>query len=310
MKISVCMGTYNGEKYIRQQLQTIYDQSRKPDEVILCDDCSRDDTVRIIREFIENNSLQETWKLYENGSNKGYPENFYYAMRLCSGDVVFLADQDDLWHKDKIKILAEHLDANEGVKCVCCKFELIDEKGADIRTVMAPTVSRGSMDVRLVSIEDVFYKCEWPGMVMAYRNEWYKSWAPKEGRTKIFHDFLVCARAAEEDGFIQIDETLAYHRRHENNIGGEEHRIRRLLDKERKLKEIEIYLQTLKGFQKGVLITEKGNAALTDKLESMQGRYEALRSGKVGKVLKNAWRYRKQTRIATVICDVVICGKT
>ena len=307
MKISVCMGTYNGEKYILQQLQTIYEQSRKSDEVILCDDGSKDDTVKIIRKFIQEKHLQECWTLYENEVNKGYPNNFYYAMSLCSGDVVFLADQDDLWHKDKIKILTEHLEANEDAKCVCCKFELVDEAGANIHTMMAPTSSGESKTARQVTIEDVFYKCEWPGMVMAYRNDWYKAWAPAEGETEIPHDFLVCARAAEEGGFVQLDESLAYHRRHENNTGGEEHRISRLLNKERKLKEIEDYLKILEGFQKEVLVTERGRVALADKLRSMKGRYEALQSRKITKVLGNAWRNRKQTRVATVVCDVVIC---
>ncbi|MBQ7919100.1 MAG: glycosyltransferase [Lachnospiraceae bacterium] len=307
MKISVCMGLYNGAKYIQQQLQTIYEQSVRPDEVILCDDGSKDSTVEIVKSFIKSNNLQDSWKVYCNEVNKGYPDNFYYAMSLCGGDVVFLADQDDLWHKDKIKVLSEHLEANRDTKCVCCKFELVDEAGANIHTVMAPTTSGESKAARQVTIEDVFYKCEWPGMVMAYRNEWYKSWAPVEGETKIPHDFLVCARASEENGFVQLDETLAYHRRHENNTGGEEHRISRLLNKERKLKEIEDYLKILEDFQKDVLATERGKNALEDKLTSMQGRYEALKSGKVIKVLGNAWRNRKQTRVATVVCDVVIC---
>ncbi len=310
MKISVCMGTYNGAQYILEQLQTIYEQSRVPDEVILCDDGSKDETVKIIREFIENNGLQAKWKLYENKENKGYPANFYYAMGLCTGDVVFLADQDDLWHKDKIKTLAEYLERNPDVKCVCCKFELIDSNGANIHTLMAPTVSGESKNARRVSIEDVFYKCEWPGMVMAYRNEWCKSWIKGIGEVKIPHDFLVCARAAEEDGFVQIDEVLAYHRRHDNNAGGEEHRLRRLLNKERKMKEIEDYLEILEGFIVGECLgTERGREALSDKLNSMQGRYVALASGKITGVLANAWRYRNQTRIVTMVCDVVICLK-
>lgn len=308
MKISVCMGTYNGEKYILKQLQTIYAQSTPADEVILCDDGSTDATVQIIKAFIEEKALQKSWRVYENKKNKGYPRNFYYAMSLCTGDIVFLADQDDLWHTEKIKRLAKYLNDNPNAKCVCCKFGLIDENDGDIHTIMAPVVSRESGIARKVSIEDVFYKCEWPGMVMAFQNAWYRKWAPKDRTTSIPHDFLLCARAAEEEGFVQIDEVLAYHRRHNQNVGEEEHRISRLLNKNRKLKEIENYLKNLRRFEgEGVLKTEYAKKILVDKLKSMEGRYEALQSGKVRQVVKNAWENRRLTRLMTVICDVAIC---
>lgn len=312
MKVSVCMATYNGAKYIGQQLESILRQDRQPDEVILCDDGSTDETVHIIRKFIENNSLQDTWRLYQNEQNKGYPGNFYYAMGLCSGDIVFLADQDDLWHREKLEHMCQVFEERPEAMVVCCKLSLIDAEGADIHSIMAPTHERhkrGKENLRQVSIEDVFYKYEWPGMVMAYRREWYQGW-PKQGSSGIPHDFLICAKAAEKECFYQMDEVLACHRRHDNNAGGEEHRLGRLLQKERKLKEIQDYIQILQAFSReAVLQTETGNAALQTKLSSMQGRYEALQSGRLGQVLKNAGRHWRETRIKTLLCDLVIVLK-
>lgn len=66
MTISVCMGTYNGENYIEQQLKSLLNQTREPDEVIICDDNSDDKTAEIIRRFIDVNHLQDSWKLYCN----------------------------------------------------------------------------------------------------------------------------------------------------------------------------------------------------------------------------------------------------
>ncbi len=309
MKISVCMGIYNGEKYIEEQLMSILQQTIKADEVILCDDNSKDRTVEIVQNFISRNHLQERWKLFQNSENKGYPGNFYYAMSLCTGDVVFLADQDDIWHKEKIQKMVQLTEKHPEAKAVCCKFGLIDADGNDIHTVMAPTQTRGTGQARNVMISDVFYKCEWPGMVMAYRNDWYQTW--KRENLKIPHDFAVSARAAEEQGFLQLDEELAYHRRHDNNAGGEEYRFSRLLNKERKLKEIEAYLDILHGFEKeDVLQTEEGENALQHKLASMQGRYDALLSGKICRVIQNAWRQRQQVRLATVLCDLAIVKKS
>lgn len=305
MRISVCMATYNGGKYIEPQLASILRQSRCPEEVILCDDGSTDETVEMLRRFIRENRLENTWRLYQNKENKGYPGNFYHAMSLCSGDIVFLADQDDVWHEEKIAHMSRQFEAEPQLLALCCKLSLIDAEGRNIRSLMSPTHGNGAGALRRVGIEDVFYKCEWPGMVLAYRRQWQQGLPCHT--PGIPHDFLICARAAEEDGFFQTDEILAYHRRHDSNTGGEEHRISRLLQRDRKLREIRDYLQILGAFeQDDVLRTDSGKAALHRKLSSMQGRYDALQSGKLGRVLANAGRHRRETRLGTLLCDVAI----
>lgn len=316
MTTSVCMGLYNGEKYIEAQLDSILHQTREPEEVILCDDGSTDQTVSVVQSFIEKNRLQDRWHFYCNEKNKGYPGNFYYAMSLCTQEVVFLADQDDIWEDTKLERMCTVLEQHPEAKAVCCKFGLIDGEGKEIQTIMSPTHSSGTGEVRTVTIDDVFYKCEWPGMVVAYRNEWYGQWgnqcAHVHGRVypSIPHDFLICAGAAEVGGFLQMDEELAWHRRHDNNTGGEEHHIRKLLNKKHKLKEIEDYLNILESFEKeAVLLTTEGKNALHRKQQSMRGRYEALQSGKISKVLMNAGKQKGNVRLAAVLCDVLIVKK-
>lgn len=299
------MGTYNGETYIEQQLNTILRQTKAPEEVILCDDGSTDSTVSIIEQFIRKNGLDGKWKLYRNKINKGYPSNFYYACSLCNEEIVFLADQDDIWKNDKIEKMCRVMEENPRAKSICCKFNLMDEKEQEIHSIMAPTHAHETGEVRNVPIEEVFYKCQWPGMVMAYRRDWYESWT--KGNYQIPHDFLIAARAAEEGGFLQIDETLAYHRRHDHNTGGEEHHIRKLLNKDRKLKEIQDYLQILQQFLKEeVLTTETAKLLLNRKTTVMQQREAALQSGRISAVIKNAWKNRKYVRLATAVCDVMI----
>lgn len=309
MKISVCMGIYNGEKYIGAQLQSVLKQTMQADEVILCDDNSGDHSAELVQSFIDRNCLSGKWRLFCNKENRGYPRNFYHAMSLCTGDVVFLADQDDIWKTEKIEKTLGVMEQHPEAKAVCCKFGLIDGADKEIHTMMNPAKTRGTGCVRKVTVADVFYKCEWPGMVMAYRNEWYQAWAAEKGSEslQIPHDFLIAARAAEENGFLQLDEELAEHRRHDNNTGGEEHRIRRLLNKGRKLAEIERYLSLLDVFKKDeILQTKEGRAELLKKTKSMQGRYAALQSGKLMEVIKNAWRRRRETRWATFLCDLVV----
>lgn len=305
MTVSVCMGTYNGETYIEQQLNTILRQTKAPEEVILCDDGSADNTVSIIERFIRKNGLDGKWKLYRNKINKGYPSNFYYACSLCNEEIVFLADQDDIWKNDKIEKMCRVMEKNPGAKSVCCKFNLMDEKEQEIHSIMAPTHAHETGEVRNVPVEEIFYKCQWPGMVMAYRRDWYESWT--KGNYQIPHDFLIAARAAEEGGFFQLDETLAYHRRHDHNTGGEEHHIRKLLNRDRKLKEIRDYLQILQQFLKEeVLATHTAKLLLNRKTTVMQQREAALQSGRISAVIKNAWKNRKYVRLATAVCDVII----
>ena len=305
MTVSVCMGTYNGETYIEQQLNTILRQTKAPEEVILCDDGSTDNTVSIIERFIRKNGLDGKWKLYRNKINKGYPSNFYYACSLCNEEIVFLADQDDIWKNDKIEKMCRVMEKNPGAKSVCCKFNLMDEKEQEIHSIMAPTHAHETGEVRNVPVEEIFYKCQWPGMVMAYRRDWYESWT--KGNYQIPHDFLIAARAAEEGGFFQLDETLAYHRRHDHNTGGEEHHIRKLLNRDRKLKEIRDYLQILQQFLKEeILATHTAKLLLNRKTTVMQQREAALQSGRISAVIKNAWKNRKYVRLATAVCDVII----
>ena len=317
MTTSVCMGIYNGGKYIERQLASILEQSKAVDEVILCDDGSKDDTAAIAERFIRENKLEDRWKLYRNTENKGYPANFYYAMSLCSGDIIFLADQDDIWSADKVKRMCDIFEEHSEASCVSCKFGLIDADGQKIRSIMAVVRSKESGQIRNVTIDDVFYKCEWPGMVMAYRREWYErrvaEWSSERNNIyelNIPHDFLVAAWAAEENGFFQLDAELAWHRRHDNNAGEEEHRITRLINKDRKVGEIKKYLHNLELF-KGydVLKTDGGKRALDQKRFIMSGRLEALLSRRVCRVVQNAWKNRKSTRFVTFVCDVLIAIK-
>lgn len=103
MQISIAMCTYNGERYIGEQLESIARQARLPDELIVCDDDSSDMTRHIIDAF--NASVQFPVKLFRNEKNIGSTKNFEQAIRLCAGDIIALSDQDDVWHSDKLELI-------------------------------------------------------------------------------------------------------------------------------------------------------------------------------------------------------------
>lgn len=95
------MATYNGAKYILEQLQSFTDQSRQPDELIITDDCSTDETEAIILEFAKTAPFKV--KFFRNEKNLGYCGNFNAALTKTTGDLVFLSDQDDVWLPEKVE---------------------------------------------------------------------------------------------------------------------------------------------------------------------------------------------------------------
>jgi len=102
MKNSICIATYNGENYIEAQLRSILNQINTDDEVIIVDDCSIDNTVKVVCEIQD-----ERIKLVTNQFNQGISKTFEKALGIANGDIVFLSDQDDVWFKNKVSVITE-----------------------------------------------------------------------------------------------------------------------------------------------------------------------------------------------------------
>jgi glycosyltransferase involved in cell wall biosynthesis len=100
-RISVALCTYNGERFLPQQLESIAQQTRLPDELIVCDDRSTDRTVSLLREFAA--SAPYPVSIYENEHNLGSAANFERAIRLCGGNLIALSDQDDIWYPIRLE---------------------------------------------------------------------------------------------------------------------------------------------------------------------------------------------------------------
>ena len=126
MKISVALCTYNGARFIREQLESIAFQTKLPDEVIVCDDGSSDGTPDIVAQF----AMKAPFKLEysKNPSRLGVSKNFERAISLCTGDIVFLCDQDDVWMPLKIATMVPPFLANEKVGLVFSNAMLTDSR--------------------------------------------------------------------------------------------------------------------------------------------------------------------------------------
>jgi glycosyltransferase involved in cell wall biosynthesis len=130
--ISVAMCTYNGEKFIKEQLESIAAQTRLPMELVICDDRSTDSTTDIIKAFAKSAPFAVRFKLNAvnlGGSAKGITKNFEQAAGLCTGDLIAFCDQDDVWLPQKLARLAETMEKEPQAGGVFSDAQLINAQG-------------------------------------------------------------------------------------------------------------------------------------------------------------------------------------
>lgn len=134
MKISIAICTYNGEKYLREQLNSYTAQTRLPDEVVVCDDGSTDSTREILAEFAA--AAPFPVKLHFNKENLGYVQNFGKAAKFCTGDIIAFSDQDDVWRREKLEIIEAEFIKFPNVGMVYADAEVVDENLQSLGTTM------------------------------------------------------------------------------------------------------------------------------------------------------------------------------
>ena len=122
MNISIAMATYNGAKFLREQLDSIAAQTLPPYELVICDDGSTDSTLAIAREFAKEVNFPV--RIYLNEHNLGFADNFLKAASLCEGDWIAFSDQDDVWLPHKLATVSRRF--NDGVLLVLHSSDLVD----------------------------------------------------------------------------------------------------------------------------------------------------------------------------------------
>ena len=128
MKISIAMATYNGARFIGEQLESFASQTVLPNELVVCDDCSTDGTRKIVRRFGDRAPFAV--RLHENATRLGVTRNFEKAIGLCQGDIVFLSDQDDAWFENKLQVVSTLFEGNPLIM-VITNDQIITEAESD-----------------------------------------------------------------------------------------------------------------------------------------------------------------------------------
>ncbi|TAE25258.1 MAG: glycosyltransferase [Cytophagales bacterium] len=128
--LSIALCTYNGEAHLAEQWESLLKQERPPDEVVVCDDCSTDNTRMLIRQLAQTAPF--TVRVVENDMQLGYNKNFEKALSLCTGDLIFICDQDDYWFPHKTRVMAEYMADHPDVQIAFCNANEADENLNDL----------------------------------------------------------------------------------------------------------------------------------------------------------------------------------
>lgn len=214
MTISVAMCTYNGAAFLRDQLSSIAAQTRLPDEMVVCDDCSSDGSTAILETFVA--SAPFPVRVYRNPVNLGSDENFEQSIRLCQGDIIALADQDDIWLPEKIaKIEVEF--ANPAVGLVFSDAEVVDDGlnpvGLRLWDVYFPQKSRRQMQAGQAFQVQLDHNVV-TGATMAFRSEFRPLALPIPHGTHLIHDGWIALVVAAVSRVVALPEPLIFYRRH------------------------------------------------------------------------------------------------
>ncbi|WVE61851.1 glycosyltransferase [Enterococcus faecium] len=173
-KVTVILSSYNGEKYIEEQLYSLLNQEREIDEVIISDDCSTDGTPKIIANFIYKNGLNKKWFFYQNVENMGWKKNFFELLRLASGDYIFLCDQDDIWLPHKIKSMVEIMEKNNNIEVLASNYISKYENGAKKISHKITKKMNNTNDVKKVIFNKHFMEVLRPGCTFVVRQSLIK----------------------------------------------------------------------------------------------------------------------------------------
>lgn len=210
-KISVAMATYNGERYIEEQINTILNNLKENDELIISDDGSNDKTVDIIKKYIEKDKRV---KLF-NGPQCGLKQNFANAINNTSGKYIFLSDQDDIWMQNKVEKVIQCF-KNQNATVVIHDAEIVD---SNLKTIIPSFFEyRNSGKGILKNI----WKNTYIGCCMAFEKSIKEKILPIPNDIEM-HDQWIGILSEKYGKSVFLNEKLIKYRRHDSNVSQMHH---------------------------------------------------------------------------------------
>lgn len=219
--ISVALCTYNGGKYIKEQLESIVNQTMPVDEIVVCDDGSTDNTIQIVQ-TIATQHQNIVFKIIINDTNIGVRRNFEKALSFCNGDIKFLSDQDDIWEPTKVETVINYFNNNPRNDVVMTNATLInkddliisDKTLFDCIGLNKEIISICNNDI-LIDLFSTFNRAT--GATMAIKNTIPVKF---DYNTPILHDYILAIEALARNSMGLIEQPLIQYRIHQNQECG------------------------------------------------------------------------------------------
>lgn len=209
--ISIAMATYNGEKYIREQLDSILAQTYQNFEFIVCDDCSTDSTVQILREY---EARERRIRVFVNEQNLGYKKNFEKAAGLCNGEYIAFSDQDDVWLPEHLEKLFSIIDGHD---IACGNARIIDSRGDLTGDTLNELDDLYIFNPEKILLKMMFRANCFQGASMLVKSDFLRNTFPIPDGIK-YHDSWLSYCACFEKGIIYTFDAVTKYRLHGNNI--------------------------------------------------------------------------------------------
>lgn len=229
-RISIAMCTYNGEKYVREELESFSTQTRPPDELVVCDDCSTDHTVEIVEDFAREVPFEV--RVHVNQRNLRYPKNLERAIDLCTGDLIVFADWDDVWVPEKLERVEAAMNSSPDVGLVFSDADVVDQdlhptgvslwRARGLGAIDQLLIPRGRNERLLRGHLSPYY-----GTTMAFRSRYKPAilpipsdWHAHDTRVGLAPDNWIAIIVASMTRVALVPEPLVKYRQHGGNESG------------------------------------------------------------------------------------------
>lgn len=255
-QIDILLATYNGEKYLKQQIDSILEQTYKNLRLIISDDCSTDKTRSILKQYEKKD---KRIKVYYQDQNLGCTKNFEFLLKQVESEIYMLADQDDIWSPEKVEKSYEYLQKQKA-DLVFGDLEVVDE---NLKTIEPSFNSYMKLERKIKKYQNTkqlnyLYNCITGCTIMA-KKKWSKKILPLPTTSKyVLHDYWIGLIISLEGKLAYMPEKYIKYRQHENNEVGTQklsHKFTKMEQVRKLLIEVKLgvfgtYVASLKKFPK------------------------------------------------------------
>ena len=216
MKTSVALCTFNGEKYLRKQLDSILEQTVAVDEIVVCDDLSTDATLSILNQYKE--TFPNIFKIHANEKNLRSVKNFEKAISLCENEIVFLCDQDDMWIPEKVEVILNQFKISPELQVIATNAFIIndDEDMLNVSTIY-DIPSKTTKEMKEILF---FHQNFCTGATIAMRKEFADDLMPFPPENLYHHDEWIALKASLKNQLLFLNDRLIKYRIHQNQLVG------------------------------------------------------------------------------------------